>query len=192
MSNISTRLGLLTGFLATLYITVLYVISPRLLVEGYERWTLLLFFGAVIYGVYKTRPTTLTQRSLKDLAETPLKDEKAAHEGDFKSFGELMQVGFKIYFIAFLIKFAFVYFLFNYYDPSLVEMVRDASTKIYVENMDFSDDTEAMREQIVANYRAGEFGPSLRDPLGLVIELLIGAFMAFITAIFMKREQPDY
>lgn len=190
MSKISARIGMMAGFIATLYITILYLANPRLLVVGYERWTLLLFFGAVVYSVYQIRPTTLNQESLQALAL----DEEAAdqHQGDFRSFGELLQVGFRTYFIAFLIKFIFIYFLFNYYDPSLIEMVRDASTEVFVNNMDFGDDTELMKQERIAQYRAGEFGPSLKDPLGLIIELLVGFFMAFITALFMKREQPDY
>jgi hypothetical protein len=58
--------------------------------------------------------------------------------------------------------------------------------------MDFGDDTEMMRQQQIERYRAGEFGPSLRDPLGLIIELFIGFLMAFFTALVMKREAPDY
>ncbi|MFK7799894.1 MAG: DUF4199 domain-containing protein [Aureispira sp.] len=190
MNKISVRIGLMTGFISTLYITVLYLVEPTWLVNGYERLNLLLFFGAVIYTLYKIRPTTLVQQSLEDLAKENHKE--SIHQGDFKSFGELLQAGFRTYFIAFLIKFTFIYFLFNYYDPNLVEMVRDASTEIFKNNMDFSDDTQEIIEQRIANYRAGEFGPSLRDPLGLIIELLIGFFMAFLTALFMKREQPDY
>lgn len=196
MNKISTRLGLMTGFIATLYITILYLVEPRLLIDGYERWTLVLFFGAVIYSVYTIRPTTLSQQSLEGLSQQVLDNKepsnKALHQEDFKSFGELLQTGFRTFFIAFLIKFTFIYFLFNYYDPNLIEMVRDASTEIFKSNMDFSDDTQEIIEQRIANYRAGEFGPSLRDPLGLIIELLIGFFMAFLTALFMKREQPDY
>ena len=190
MNKISVRIGLMTGFISTLYITILYLANPTLLVDGYERLTLVLFFGAVVYTVYQIRPTTLAKQSLEDLAQG--NHEVGAHQEDFKSFGELLQAGFRTYFIAFWIKFAFVYFLFNYYDPSLVEMVRDASTEIFKNTMDFSDDTQEIIEQRIANYRAGEFGPSLRDPLGLIIELLIGFFMAFLTALFMKREQPDY
>lgn len=190
MSTISARIGLMAGFIATLYITLLYLVNPRLLVVGYERLTLLLFFGAVVYSVYKIRPTTLHQKSLQALVLD--KETADQHQGDFRSFGELLQVGFRTYFIAFLIKFIFIYFLFNYYDPSLIEMVRDASTEVFVENMDFGDDTEMMKQERIAQYRSGEFGPSLKDPLGLIIELLLGFFMAFITALFMKREQPDY
>ncbi|MGH1336623.1 MAG: DUF4199 domain-containing protein [Aureispira sp.] len=191
MNKISTRLGLMTGFIATLYITILYLVEPRLLIDGYERWTLVLFFGAIVYGVYQARPTTLNQRSLEALVNREAHKEEL-HQGDFKSFGELLQIGFRTFFIAFLIKFIFIYFLFNYYDPSLIEMVRDASTEIFKNNMDFSEDTQEIVEQRIANYRAGEFGPSLRDPLGIIIELLIGFFMAFLTALFMKREQPEY
>jgi len=160
----STRLGLMAGFLAMIFITILYVMDPNLLVDGYERLTLLLF--------------VLTEK---------IDDSK-----DFASFGELLQIGFRTYAIAYFIKFTFVYFLFNYYDPSLIELVRDASVEVYKNFQDFSSDTQEIIEQKIANYKEGEFGPSLRDPIGIVIELLIGLFVAFITALFFQRDRPEY
>lgn len=185
----STRLGLMAGFLSTIFITLLYVMDPTLLVDGYERLTLLLFALTIVYAIQQERQTSLRVHKIEDLK----------HEGvavddskDFASFAELLQIGFRTYVIAFFIKFIFVYFLFNYYDPSLIELVRDASVEVYKSFQDFSNDTQEMIEQKIAKYKEGEFGPSLRDPIGIVIELLIGFFIAFITALFFKRDRPDY
>lgn len=192
MNQSSTaRIGLMAGFLAILYIAILYVVEPQMLVTGYERLTLLIFAGAIIYGLSQMRSTSLSARSLQELVDAD--PNAAAPDGnDFRSFGDLLQAGFRIYFIAFLLKFAFIYVLFHYYDPSLIDLVRDESTRIYLEQLDPNKDTQVVIEQKVARYREGDFGPSLTDVLGLVIELVIGFIFAAITALFFKREQPDY
>ncbi|MBL4649536.1 MAG: DUF4199 domain-containing protein [Aureispira sp.] len=188
----STRLGLMAGFLAMMFISILYVMDPTLLVDGYERLTLLLFVLTIIYAIQEERKTSLTVRKIGDLQQTTDVTEKIDDSKDFASFGELLQIGFKTYVIAYFIKFFFVYFLFNYYDPSLIGLVRDASVEVYKSFQDFSSDTQEIIEQKIAKYKEGEFGPSLRDPIGIVIELLIGFFVAFMTALFFKRDRPEY
>jgi hypothetical protein len=187
----STRLGLMAGFLAMMFITMLYVMDPTLLVS-YERFTLLLFVLTIIYAIQQERETSLIVRKIGDLQQTAEVTEKIDDSKDFASFGELLQIGFRTYAIAYFIKFFFVYFLFNYYDPSLIELVRDASVEVYKNFQDFSSDTQEIIEQKIAKYKEGEFGPSLRDPLGIVLELLIGFFVAFLTALFFKRDRPEY
>ena len=187
----STRLGLMAGFLSMMFISLLYVMDPVFLVNGYERLTLLLFVLTIVYAIQQERKTSLTVRKIEDLKETAATTEVDDSE-DFASFGELLQIGFRTYVIAYFMKFAFVYFLFNYYDPSLIELVRDASVEVYKSFQDFSSDTQEMIEQKIAKYKEGEFGPSLRDPIGLVMELLIGLFVAFMTALFYKRDRPEY
>jgi len=179
----------MAGFLSMMFITLLYIIDPTLLVDGYERLTLLLFVLTIIYAIQQERKTSLTVQEIGDLQgkTTGIDDSQ-----DFASFGELLRIGFKTYVIAYFIKFFFVYFLFNYYDPSLIDMVRDASVEVYKSFQDFSSDTQEMVEQKIAKYKEGEFGPSLRDPIGILIELLIGLFVAFMTALFFKRDRPDY
>lgn len=185
----STRLGLMAGFLAMMFITMLYVIDPILLVDGYERLTLLLFVLTIIYAIQQERKTSLRIRKIEDLQHSTTETDDSK---DFASFGELLQIGFRTYAIAYFIKFTFVYFLFNYYDPSLIDLVRDASVEVYKNFQDFSSDTQEIIEQKIAKYKEGDFGPSLRDPFGIVIELLIGFSVAFITAMFFKRERPEY
>ncbi|BDS12568.1 DUF4199 domain-containing protein [Aureispira anguillae] len=189
----STRLGLMSGFLAMMFITLLYLVDPTLLVDGYERLTLLLFAGAIIYGVQQERQTKLSVKKIEELVEqdTATTDEND-EVSDFAPFGELLQLGFRTYVIAYFMKFAFIYFLFNYYDPSLIELVKDASVEVYMEHQDFSKDTEEIIQQKIARYKEGNFGPSLKDVLGIGLELILGFIIAFLTALFFKREQPDY
>ncbi|CAA6812863.1 MAG: Unknown protein [uncultured Aureispira sp.] len=188
----STRLGLMTGFLSMMFISLLYVIDATLLVDGYERLTLLFFALAIVYAIQQERKTSLTVRRIEDLQQAGEALDGIDDSKDFASFGELLRIGFKTYVIAYFMKFFFVYFLFNYYDPSLIDMVRDASVEVYKSFQDFSSDTQEMVEQKIAKYKEGEFGPSLRDPIGILIELLIGLFVAFMTALFFKRDRPEY
>jgi hypothetical protein len=182
----------MAGFFSMMFITILYVVDPTLLVDGYERLTLLLFVFTIVYAIQQERGTSLTVRKIKDLQPITEGTKEVDDSKDFASFGELLQIGFRTYAIAYFIKFAFVYFLFNYYDPSLIDLVRDASVEVYKSFQDFSSDTQEIIEQKIAKYKEGEFGPSLRDPIGIVIELLIGLFVAFITALFFKRDRPEY
>jgi len=188
----STRLGLMAGFFAMMFITILYIIDPTLLVDGYERLTLLLFVLTIVYAIQGERRTSLKVQKIEDLQGSVETSKEIDDSKDFASFGELLQIGFRTYVIAYFIKFIFVYFLFNYYDPSLIELVRDASVEVYKNFQDFSSDTQEIIEQKIAKYREGEFGPSLRDPFGIIIELLIGLFVAFLTALFFKRDRPEY
>lgn len=190
----STRLGLLSGFLSMIFLTFLYLTDPSLLLS-YERLTLLIIATAMLYVMLKRRQSNLVVRNLSELqaANATTDDSKKINENqEFAGFPELLRMGFRTYVIAYMIKFTFVYFLFNYYDPSLIEMVRDASTKVYLQYQDFSKDTEEIIQQRVAQYRSGEFGPSLTDFLGIALELLIGFVMAFIFARLLRREQPNY
>jgi len=185
----STRLGLMSGFLATLFITILYVTDPALLVDGYERITLVILFVAIVYGVSQERTTSLSPNGIEDLLNTTETEE--TEQEDFVSFGELLKFGFKIYVIGFFIKFSFIYFLFNYYDPALIEMVKEAYVDVFIEFRDPTD-TELIFEQKLADFKNGNFAPSFTNVLGVGLELVLGFFMAFFTALFFKREQPDY
>lgn len=184
----STQLGMMAGFLSMMLITVLYLSDPHLLVDGYERLTLLIFAGTVIYGISQARTTNLTAKKMEDLlAANKVNDEST----DFAPFAELLRLGFRIYVIAFFIKFLFVYFLFNYYDTSLIEMVKDAYVKVFIEHKN-PDETEAIFQQRLAAFKEGTFGPQLTDLLGIGIELIVGFVISFVTALFFRRDQPDY
>jgi len=188
MTN-STRIGLMGGFAAMFFITGLYLTDPRLLIAGYERWTLLMFAGFMLYGLIQKRQNSLSVNKLEDLlAESSNVDTSK----DFASFGELLQIGFQIYAIAFFIKLLFIYFLFNFYDPSLIEIIKEVSEKLFLEHQDFSKDTNEIIQQRLAQFREGSFGPQLTDFLGIGVELVLGFIMAFVMALFFKREQPEY
>jgi len=186
----STQLGMMAGFLSMMLITVLYLSDPSLLVDGYERLTLLIFAGTVIYGISQARTTKLSANKVEDLLKQD--SEKIEDESsDFAPFAELLRLGFRIYVIAFFIKFLFVYFLFNYYDTSLIEMVKDAYVKVFIEHKN-PDETEAIFQQRLAAFKEGAFGPQLSDFLGIGIELIVGFVISFVTALFFRRDQPDY
>lgn len=183
----STQFGLMSGFATMFLITLLYVINPVLLIEGYERLTLLVFAGFILYGVSQKRQTNLSPSNLKDLLST---DNNV--ENDFAPFGELLNFGFKIFVIGFAIKFTFIYFLFHYYDPNLIELVKEASVKVFESYQNTAQDTQVILDQKLADYKAQDFGPRLTDFLGMGLELIVGFLIALVIALFFKRERPDY
>lgn len=183
----STQLGLMNGFAAMFFLTVLYIIDPILLVQGYERFTLLLAAGLILYGAVKQRPTSLTPAHLEDL----LQSEKDTNN-DFISFGELLQFGFRIFVIGFVLKFIYIYFLFHFYDTNLIELAKIESIQIFKSFQNTATHTQEILDQQLKEYSAQNFGPELTDFLGISIELIIGFIIAFVIAIFFKRDRPNY
>ncbi len=177
------------GFLATLLITMMYVSDASLLVKGYTWLKQLVFFGAVLYGMLQLRQTSIQASNINDLAKT--KDVDTTH--DFVSFAELLSAGFKIYFIAFFITFLYIFVLFNYIDPTLVELVKDASVKVAIEYKDPSV-TEEIFQQQITQLREQDFSPRLTDFFSIMsmFELIMGFMFSFIVALFLQREQPKY
>ncbi|MCH2020951.1 MAG: DUF4199 domain-containing protein [Saprospiraceae bacterium] len=187
--RLSTRLGLMGGFLSMLFITILYITNSNLLIIGYERFTLLIFLATMVYGVLQQRQTNLSPNKIEDLLGH--QEMQKVYNNDFASFGELLKLGFKIYVIGFFIRFLFIYFLFNYYDTQLIEMYKEVNERIFIEFKN-PKDTELIFQQKLNDYRAGNFAPSFKNFLGIAIELIIGFIMAFFIALLFNRNQPDY
>ena len=186
--NLSTRLGLMSGFISMLLITFLYVANPELLIVGYERLTLLVLMAAILYGVLQQRQTNFSPAKIEDL----LSDNKQIDvKNDFASFGALLKLGFRIYIIGFFIKFLFIWFLFNYYDPTLVDMVKEAYLKV-VEGHKNTSDMELIYRENLESFKQGNFAPSLTNFLGIALELIVGFILSLVFAFFFKRDQPEY
>lgn len=179
----------MSGFFSALLITLLYLIDKNLLIEGYERCSLFILGAAIIYVMLSSRKTQLKSANIEEI----LMDDKAEFDAkeDFASFGELLKTGFRTYVIGFFIKFIFIWFLFNYYDPQLIELVKAAYLEI-MEQYRNSNEMELIYQQNLENFKKGEFGPSFKNVLGISLELLFGFIIAFIAALFLKRDRPDY
>jgi len=181
--------GLMAGFLSILLITMLYVSDPTLLVKGYVWLKQFVFFGAMAYGMSQLRDTSISTSNLSSLKSTADADTSK----DFIGLVELLGAGFKIYLIGYLFTFLYIYLLFNFIDPSLVELVKDGTVKIAIETRDPSI-TEEIFQQKIQQLREQDFSPSITDFLSVMsmVELLIGFVMAFVLALFFQREKPNY
>lgn len=188
MKNTS-RVGFLAGFMAILLITFFYTSAPHLLVSGYVEFRLLILFGAIIYGLYNMKSSAITASNIQELA----KQETADSSNDFVSFTELLSAGFKIYAIGFVMTFVYIYVLFNYIDPSLIDMVKDETVRI---NIQYKDPkiAEAVFQQQIKNLKAENFAPTLSSFFSLMnmFKLVIGFILSFIVALFLRRDQPNY
>lgn len=181
------RIGTLLGFISAFYLSILYVYDKALLIQGYERISLLIFLMGIVFLFTKMRSTSLKNLSAKDLQQ----HNKDLSQEDFVSFSVLLSAGFQAYVIAFAIKFLFIYFLFHYYDPTLIEMVKEYSTELFMEQRG-TDETELIFQEKLEKFRNNDFGPSLTDFLGLALELFMGFILVAVTALFFKRDKPEY
>jgi hypothetical protein len=182
----STRMGLLGGFASMFLITMLYVSDPHLLVVGYAQYSLLILFAFMLVAVLKERKTSFTPASIEELAA----HDKELSSKDFAAFSELLRIAFRVYFIGYLIKFVFIYILFNFIDVSLVELVRDAQVQVFLDMRDESI-TDAIFQTQLEQFKAQDFSPGL-DVLGIFLEMIIGFVMALGLAFFLRRDAPDY
>ena len=187
--TLSTRLGLMSGFMSMLLISFFYVTNPELLIVGFERLTLLILGGAILFGILQQRKTNFSPSKIEDLLSS--ENKKIDEINDFASFSELLKLGFRIFIIGFFIKFMFIWFIFNYYDPSLIEMVKEAYLKVVEEHKNTSD-MEMIYKENMETFRQGNFGPSLTNFLGIALELIVGFVISLTFAMFFKRDQPEY
>ncbi|MCP4440312.1 MAG: DUF4199 domain-containing protein [Aureispira sp.] len=169
--NNGFRFGLWAAVLSVLYITVLYVSAPTYLITGYERLTLLIFL--VLMGI-----AAYTEREQRP--------------DGFIEFGELLKMTFRVYVIGFFAKFLFIYVLFNYIDTDMIELVKDAQVRIFIENKGIDVPEEIFQQKLKLFIESTHFGPTLLDFLGISLEIIVGAIFAGTISFFFKREAPEY
>jgi hypothetical protein len=161
--------GLIAGFLTCGFLSTLYTNNPINILLGYEKFSWLIIVALMITGV---------------LMERNSQSEK------FIDFNAALKNAFKIFIIAYLIKFIFIYLLFNYFDPKLLEMAKDTAVKIFVDHRD-PDMTEEIFQQQLKAFRNGYFGPRLFD-VGIMLEIIIGFVISLLSAIILRREKPEF
>ncbi len=185
----STRVGIMAGFMAILLITIFDVASPKSLVEGWTWLTQLIYFGAIVYGLNNMRETSIVATNIKELSKT----EEVDTSNDFIGLSELVSTGFRIYFIGFIMTFLYVYVLFNYIDPSLVDLVEEATVRLNIELKNPAVPDEIFQGQIKA-LREEDFSPKLTDFFSAIsfFQLGLGFVVSFIVALVLRREKPAY
>ena len=153
--NISVLYGLMAGLLSMAFISVLYLNNPDNLLLGYEKFSWLLILLAMFFGVWR-------ERGLK--------------QDQFIALAEALRTAFRIFVIAYIIKFVVIYTLFNIIDTSLLDKARDTAIKIFVEHKN-PNLAEKLFEDQLAAYSKGYFGPRIID-IGVMLELMLGFVMS--------------
>jgi hypothetical protein len=161
--------GLLAGFICTAFLSVLYFIDFHFIITGFEKLSWIVIFIFLFLGLNKERNSRAEQ---------------------FIAFNEALKVSFQIFTIAYLVKFVFIYCLFNYYDSKLLDIAKETAVKIFIEHRN-QDIPEEIFQQQVTEFGKGYFGPRLFD-IGIMLELVAGFVLSLVAAYIMKREKPDY
>ncbi len=167
-SNYPVFYGSTTAIICIIYLYSLYLSAPTSLVSGYAAliWLfLLLMMGAVAVGV------------------------RAQQSGGFIHFKDLLSATYKAFAIAYTLQYIFVYSLFRFIDPSLIELSKEAGRKILIQQRDPNWTDEMLQQQIQA---FNENNNQIFDFLGLAIHLVMGFLLALFVSFLFKREQPDY
>lgn len=167
--NTANIYGFTAGFLSVAFITAIYLDNPSNLLSGIEKFSWLLFVVAMFIGTWR-------ERQLRpDL---------------FLAFHEALKTAYKIFVIAYLIKFVTIYLLFNFYDTSLQELAREIAVKIFTEHRNEEMPQEIFEQQLKA-FSNGYFGPKIFD-IGVMLEMIVGFIAALLIAFLFKREKPEF
>jgi len=167
--NISILYGLMAGLLSMAFISVLYLNNPENLLLGYEKFSWLLILLAMFFGVLR---------------------ERDSKQDKFIVLADALRTAFRIFVIAYIIKFVVIYVLFNFIDPSLLDKARETAVKIFVEHKN-PNLTEKIFEDQLSAFSKGYFGPRIID-IGVMMELILGFVMSLIVAALLRREKPEY
>lgn len=167
--NNKVLFGFMGGFASMAFLASLYVTNKEFLLEGYEKFTWLLILGAMLVAVIR---------------------ERGKEEYQFIGFYEAMRTAFQTFVLAYLVKFAFTYILFNFIDPSLLDIAKEKAVEIFIAHKN-PEITEKIFEDQLEAFKDGYFGPSLFE-IGLMLEIILGFVFSAIIAFFLRREKPDY
>ena len=165
----SILFGVLGGFCSMAILAVLYVIDKNYLLMGYEKFTWLVLLAAMFIAV-------LRERNQK--------------QDQFIAFYDALKTAFQTFVIGYLIKFAFTYLLFNFIDPSLLDIAKNKAVEIFTAHRD-AQETEEIFQQRLTAFKDGNFGPGLLD-IGIMLEIIVGFVLSLSVAGLLRREIPEY
>jgi ABC-type xylose transport system permease subunit len=160
--------GAIAAIVAIAYTYTLYLSEPTYLISGYENFNWLVFFIMMIMVGVSLR---------------------AAQSDKFIEFKPLLNAMYKAFALAYILKYIFVYTLFKYIDPTLLDLVRDYGRKQLIASRD-PNWTDQMFQDVVANYNNQPI--PIFDFLGVAIHLVLGFIVAIILSFLLKRERPDW
>jgi Ca2+/Na+ antiporter len=104
MNSKTRTYGILTGAGTVLYLLLFYFVDRSLFLNGGVTWSSL-----IIYLIFMFKAV----REVRDA------------QGGELEFREALKPAFTVYFIANVIYYSFLYLMFNFFDPELVELQRE-------------------------------------------------------------------
>jgi len=163
-------IGVIGGIIAIGYLFTLYSMDKQLLISGWEKVTwlvtlILMCVGAVLYRKKQT-------------------------EG-FLSMRPTLNAVFKIFIIAYLMKYIFVYLLYHYIDTSLIEMAKEVEMEILRSTKPPEMTDMVFAQQLEEYEKGGGFGPSLFG-IGIMFEIVMGFLLSLAIANLFKLDRPEY
>ena len=163
MKEVQKKYGIIAGVAVVGYMLLFYFIDKSLMLNWKVYWSSLIIY---IIGMYVACA------------------EKRKSEGDVLDF----QIGLRTAFVTFLLAngifYAFQYLLFNFGDPTLVDLQKAASIELYKEFMG----EEQAKEMIKAMKEDG-FGMTIGASISGFVQGAIGGFLlALMVAGILRRE----
>ena len=179
------RYGMLSGFLACLASSLMYVYNPSLFLD----FALVVCLIITMLGMIMSAKYTLHN----GLTTTDAKNVVTQDKEVFITFPEMLAIVFRVFLISYIITFVFMYLLFNVYDTSLVELVKQRNIELLIANKD-STMTEELFQQRIKEVEKIDFSPRLSDIVSVqsLFRLVIGFFIALVLAFAFKRDKPSY
>ena len=160
--------GLISGLLVCLYLFLLYQLDKNLLFSGYEKlfWVFTSFF--MIFSIQYQR---------KHFFE------------HFIGFRDALKIVFRIFIISFILKFVFVYLLFNFIDNELIQISKQQAIDIFIQYKNPEIPDHLFKEQVAA-FSKGNFAPTFFE-IGLFFEIMAGFILSALISFIYKREKPS-
>lgn len=163
-------IGTIGGLIAVGYVFTLYSIDHELLITGWEKMTWLMTLILMCLGAFLYR--------------------RKQTEG-FISMRPTLSAVFKIFIIAYLMKYIFVYLLYHHIDPSLIEMAKEVEMEILRSTKPQEMTDMVFAQQLEEYEKGGGFGPSLFG-IGIMFEIVMGFLLSLAVANLFKLDKPEY
>jgi uncharacterized integral membrane protein len=172
LMNHAMRWAAITAAVSIIYTMLLYVVDYTLMVQlKFLFLGLAVYFGIAIYAGIEYRKSV----------------------GGFLTYGKAFQHGFLIFTISGLISTLFSLVLYYVIDPELPQKLVDASienTRAMMENFGAPEESIDEALEKAKEQSADRFTVS-GTALGYVWIVVFSAIMALISALFVRRNQPE-
>ncbi|MCB0515084.1 MAG: DUF4199 domain-containing protein [Chitinophagales bacterium] len=170
-TSIALRYGLIAGLAGIILSTLLYFINPTFL---FSYWILLLSM-LIIIGIMVMA----------------VSEGKKANRGMI-SFGDAFVIGLITFMVAAVVGNIFQYILFNFIDPSLIDLQKQMAINNTIETMKaFGADGETI-DKTIEEIEKQDLSMSFKNViLGILSAGIFGAIIAAIVAAILKRERKN-